>query len=100
MPTGIVTQLRCLSMGKECHDSVIVVNSGNTLDMYALCMYITIEMKRLHFIKMLERNGWWLDREGARHSYYTNGEHHESIPRHSEIDEVLAKKIIKRRGLK
>jgi len=56
-------------------------------------------MKRDELIKLFERNGWWLKREGGSHTIYTNGDQSEPIPRHNEIDEILAKKIIKRRGL-
>lgn len=49
---------------------------------------------------MLEKNGWYLVRNGANHDIYTNGKNTEPIPRHSEIKEVLAKAIIKRNGLK
>lgn len=56
-------------------------------------------MKRRELIKKLERNGWWLMRNGANHDVYTNGEKSEPIPRHSEIKESLAKAIIKRQGL-
>jgi predicted RNA binding protein YcfA (HicA-like mRNA interferase family) len=57
-------------------------------------------MKRKKLIQMLEGNGWCLKREGASHSIYTNGTANEPIPRHVEIDEILAQAIIKRRGLK
>lgn len=57
-------------------------------------------MKRKDLIKMFRRNGWWKEREGANHDIYTNGKHNEPIPRHSEINELLAKAIIKRQGLK
>lgn len=57
-------------------------------------------MKRKDLIKMLERNGWWLQRNGANHDIYTNGIRSEPIPRHSEIKEQLAKTIIRRQGLK
>ena len=57
-------------------------------------------MKRRDLIKKLIKNGWWLERHGGDHDIYTDGENFESIPRHSEINEVLAKKIIKRRNLK
>ncbi|MCD7944916.1 MAG: type II toxin-antitoxin system HicA family toxin [Clostridia bacterium] len=48
----------------------------------------------------MERNGWYLKRNGAEHDIYTNGSNIETIPRHREIKENLAKAIIKRRGLK
>ena len=57
-------------------------------------------MKRRDLIKLFEKNGWWLNREGSDHTIYTDGKHNESISRQNEIDEILAKKIIKRRGLK
>ena len=58
------------------------------------------QMKRRDLIRLLEKNGWWLEREGGNHTIYTNGKANEPISRQTEIDEVLAKKIIKRRGLK
>ncbi len=57
-------------------------------------------MKRTDLIKLLERNGWYLKRNGAEHDIYTNGSNIETVPRHREIKENLAKAIIKRRGLK
>lgn len=57
-------------------------------------------MKRKDLIKLLTSNGWWLARNGAGHDIYTNGKQNEPIPRHSEINEMLAKAIIKRQGLK
>ena len=56
-------------------------------------------MKRKDLIKLLENNGWYLKRNGGNHDVYTNGIKTEAIPRHSEIDEMLAKAIIKRQGL-
>lgn len=57
-------------------------------------------MKRRDLIRLLERNGWWFYRNGSGHDIYTNGQVRESIPRHSEIKEPLAKALIKRHGLK
>ncbi len=57
-------------------------------------------MKRRDFIKLLEKNGWYLLRNGTNHDIYTNGNSIEPIPRHKEIAEMLAKAIIKRQGLK
>ncbi len=56
-------------------------------------------MKRKDLIKLLERNGWWKKREVHDHTIYTNGIANEPISRQNEIDEILAKKIIKRREL-
>ena len=57
-------------------------------------------MKRTDLIKILERNGWHLKRNGNAHDIYTNGSEVETIPRHREINENLAKAIMKRRNLK
>ena len=57
-------------------------------------------MKRRDLIKKLESNGWYLDRNGTNHDIYTNGKDIEPIPRHAEVNEQLAKAIIRRRGLK
>ena len=58
------------------------------------------DMKQKDLIKLLEKNGWWKEREGGNHIIYTNGKESETIPRHRELNELLAKAIIKRRGLK
>lgn len=57
-------------------------------------------MKRRDLIDLLEKNGWYLVREGGNHTVYTNGNRSEPIPRHAEINEMLAKAIIRRNGLK
>lgn len=57
-------------------------------------------MKQKDLIKLLVHNGWYLLRNGANHDVYTNGTAMEPIPRHREINEQLAKAIIKRQGLK
>ena len=57
-------------------------------------------MKRRDLIKLLEANGWYYKRDGGNHDIYTNGTDCEPISRQSEINEVLVKRIIKRRGLK
>ena len=57
-------------------------------------------MKRTDLIRKFRKNGWWHLREGGNHTIYTNGKDEEPISRRVEIPEHLAKKIIKRRGLK
>ena len=57
-------------------------------------------MKRKDLIKLLEQNGWYFKRDGHDHDIYTNGKRIEPIPRHREINEQLAKAIIKKHGLK
>ena len=56
-------------------------------------------MKRKDLIRKLEKNGWYLDRHGSKHDIYTNGSKSEPISRQTEIDEILAKKILKRNGI-
>ena len=56
-------------------------------------------MKRADLISLLEDNGWYLLRNGANHDIYTNGNKKEPIPRHREISENLAKRILKRAGI-
>ena len=57
-------------------------------------------MKSRDLIKLLEKNGWSFDHHGANHDIYVKGSKTEAIPRHREINEQLAKVIIKRQGLK
>jgi len=57
-------------------------------------------MKTRDFVKLLERNGWVFKRHGSNHDVYVKGSERESVVRHRETDEELAKAIIKRRGLK
>lgn len=57
-------------------------------------------MKKRDFIKLLKKNGWTFEYHGANHDIYCKGTEQESVGRHNELDELLVKKIIKRRGLK
>jgi len=57
-------------------------------------------MKRRELIKLLEKNGWHLKRNGANHDIYAKGSSREIIERHREIPEPLAQAIIRRWGLK
>lgn len=52
-------------------------------------------MKRKIFIKYLYENGCVFDREGAEHSVFLNPTTNKSstVPRHNELDNILAKKI-------
>nr|WP_294577355.1 type II toxin-antitoxin system HicA family toxin [uncultured Anaerostipes sp.] len=56
-------------------------------------------MKRRDLVKLLEKNGWYLKRNGGNHDLYTDGKNIEPIPRHLEINERLARSIIKKLGL-
>ena len=52
-------------------------------------------MKRSALLKHLRRNGCILKREGASHSLWLNPKNGavEAVPRHTEIKNLLAKKI-------
>ncbi len=59
-------------------------------------------MKRRQFIRQLMQAGCVLLRHGARHDIYLNPEtgQRQPVPRHSEIDERLARHIKKQLGLR
>ncbi len=56
-------------------------------------------LKQRDLIKKLEDAGFVFERHGSSHDVYARGNEKEEVPRHKEIDERLAKAIIKRRGL-
>lgn len=56
-------------------------------------------MKRTDLIDKLESSGFVFERHGGSHDIYVRGSVKETIPRHKEIDERLAKAILKRNGL-
>jgi predicted RNA binding protein YcfA (HicA-like mRNA interferase family) len=58
-------------------------------------------MKRKEFVKELQRAGCLLLRPGARHDIYINPKNgmKQPVPRHSEIDNTLARHIRKYLGL-
>lgn len=53
-------------------------------------------MKKKDLEKKLKALGWWLDRHGGNHDIWTNGLISTQIPRHSEVNELLAKSILKK----
>lgn len=57
-------------------------------------------MKKRNLVKLLESNGFHYKRSGGNHDIYTNGTNSVPIPRHNEINEMLAREIIKKLGLK
>lgn len=56
-------------------------------------------MKKRDLEKLLQKNGW-VKEEGTKHDRWTKGKETEFVPRHNEINEILAKAIIRRRGLR
>ena len=53
-------------------------------------------MKRRDLIRLLEANGWTLARHGDKHDVWEKDKRREAIPRHREINELLAQAIIRR----
>ena len=55
-------------------------------------------MKRIDLIRIIEMDGAVFIRHGGNHDWYRNPQTGiaEAVPRHREIKDVLAKKIIKR----
>lgn len=58
-------------------------------------------MKRSAFLKHLRKHGCAFVREGRRHSWWGNPglNKRSSVPRHSEINDQLARKICKDLGI-
>lgn len=54
-------------------------------------------MKRKDFIKALGELGFEFERHGKRHDIYRREMEREEVPRHGNINEILAKAILKRR---
>lgn len=57
-------------------------------------------MKRRELEEALRKVGWSFLRHGANHDVWTDGEQQEPIPRHSEINEKLARAILRRASRK
>jgi len=53
-------------------------------------------MKRRDLIKLFEKKGWYALRDNGIHEIITDGTNNEAIPRHREINELLAKSLIKK----
>jgi len=56
-------------------------------------------VKRNELLKKFARKGWYLKRHGSNHDIYTDGINSEVIPRHPDVNEKLAKGLIKKWGL-
>ncbi|MCA9431917.1 MAG: type II toxin-antitoxin system HicA family toxin [Candidatus Omnitrophica bacterium] len=58
-------------------------------------------MKRKAFLKHLTAQGCVFVREGSRHSWWSNPSENRrsAVPRHTEIDDRLARKICKDLGI-
>jgi predicted RNA binding protein YcfA (HicA-like mRNA interferase family) len=58
-----------------------------------------MSVKRRDLIRFFEQNGYYLHREGGKHSIYTNGNKTIPIKRHRTIDRITANEICKQAGL-
>ena len=57
-------------------------------------------MKRRILIKKLEKAGFRFKEHGGNHDTYIRGTDIEQVPRHKEINEITAKHILKKWGIK
>lgn len=58
------------------------------------------KLKQRDLIKKLEDAGFQFKEHGGNHDTYKRGSDTEQVPRHKEINEITAKKILKKWGLK
>lgn len=56
-------------------------------------------LKQRDLVKKLEDNGFVFERHGWNHDIYRRGNDIEKVPRHKEINEMLAKMIIRKWNL-
>lgn len=56
-------------------------------------------VKRRDLIKYFEENGFYLLREGGKHSIYTNDTKTIPIKRHRTLDRITANELCKQAGL-
>ncbi len=59
-----------------------------------------MSVKRRELINYFEKNGYYLLREGKKHSIYTNNVKTIPIKRHRTFDRIAANELSKQAGLK
>jgi len=59
-----------------------------------------MSVKRRDLVKYFKEHGFYLLREGKKHSVYTNDEKTVPIKRHHTIDRITANELCKQAGLK
>ncbi len=64
-------------------------------DRVHLSVYLA-SVKRRELERWLRKLGWKFLRHGGNHDVWTDGDRQEAIPRHPEINERLARTILKR----
>jgi predicted RNA binding protein YcfA (HicA-like mRNA interferase family) len=58
-----------------------------------------MSVNRRDLVRHLERNGYYLGREGGKHSIFFNGETMVPVKRHAHIDNITANRICKQAGI-
>jgi len=58
-----------------------------------------MSVKRRDLIRYLEKNGFFLLREGGNHSIYTNEKKVVPVKRHKQLDRITANELCKQAGL-
>ncbi|MDH4218402.1 MAG: type II toxin-antitoxin system HicA family toxin [Candidatus Aminicenantes bacterium] len=58
-----------------------------------------MSVKRRDLVRYLEENGFYLLREGKKHSIYTNDTKTIPVKRHKSLDRITANEICKQSGL-
>ena len=56
-------------------------------------------MKRRQLIKELAKAGFVFERHGGNHDIYSRGKDIEQVPRHNDINEKLARAILRKWGV-
>jgi len=54
-----------------------------------------MSVKRRDIVRYLEKNGFYLLREGGKHSIYTNGKKVIPVKRHKNFDRITANELCK-----
>jgi predicted RNA binding protein YcfA (HicA-like mRNA interferase family) len=58
-----------------------------------------MSVRRRDLIRYLEKNGFYLLREGGKHSIYTNAKKVIPVKRHKQLDRITANELCKQPGL-
>ncbi|OIO90919.1 MAG: hypothetical protein AUK03_12225 [Anaerolineae bacterium CG2_30_64_16] len=58
-----------------------------------------MSVRRRDLIRHFEKHGFWLLREGAKHSIYTNGDKVIPVKRHRTLDRITANELCKQAGI-
>jgi mRNA interferase HicA len=58
-----------------------------------------MSVKRRDLVRYLEKNGFYLLREGRKHSIYTNGNKVIPVKRHKHFDRITANELCKQAAI-